>query len=71
MNEQTLRKLKNNPHYKMSSKQLEEFNRIDKKPMIKFGNPEIHNNNPILHPVNVVKSRKKYEKKKAKPRKGK
>ena len=42
MNEQTLRKLKNNPHYKMNSKQLEELNRIDKKPMIKFGNPEIH-----------------------------
>ena len=69
MNIATLRKLKNNPFYKMNSKQKEGMAMIERKPMVEFGSPDIHDNSLDIHPVNVVKinrKSKKDEKKQAK-----
>jgi selenocysteine lyase/cysteine desulfurase len=42
MNEKTLEKLKSNPHYKLSKEQ-------DKKPMVQFGIPKVHNQTVKKH----------------------
>lgn len=48
MDKQTLLKLQNNPHYTLSDKQRKELNDIlaqeNKKPMIEFGSPDLHDN---------------------------
>ena len=65
MNEATLRRLAQNPHYKMSAAQKAELERLkieqaqaDRKPMVEFGQTPIHqrNGNEIeKHDVRVVK----------------
>jgi hypothetical protein len=50
MNIQTLLKLKNNPHYKMSAEQERQLADYEKPPMIRFGKPQTHNNKFVTHP---------------------
>lgn len=51
MNELTIKKLKSNPHYKMSDKQKEEASKINRKPMVEFGTHndigDTHNNHQV------------------------
>lgn len=58
MNKETLDRLKNNPHYKLSSKQKEEAKSIERKPMKKFGDVEIHNNTPPIQKDKIVRKGK-------------
>ena len=69
MNEQTLKKINNNPHYKMNKDQKIGLSEITRKPMIQFGEPILHDNSFAKHDVSVVKERKKYENKKTKNQK--
>lgn len=55
MNIQTLKKLQNNPFYKLSKKQELELRTLDKKPMIEFGVPNIHSSSLDKHPVSMLK----------------
>lgn len=63
MNESTLLKLKNNPHYKMSKKQTAELNEIERE-MEVIGSGEAHNqvsgshNNSFQRPKKVRKYNK-------------
>lgn len=66
MNEKTLQKIKKNPYYKMSKDQKIQLSEIERKPMIQFGEPNLHDNSFAKHDVSVVKRRKKYENKKSK-----
>jgi len=49
MNRDTLERLARNPHYKLSAKQKEELAKIDRKPMVEFGVPPIHNTDLPIH----------------------
>jgi hypothetical protein len=69
MNERILKRLINNPHYKMNKDQKIGLSEIKKKPMIQFGEPNLHNNEFAKHDVSVVKKREKYENKKTKNQK--
>lgn len=51
MDRQTLERLANNPHYKMSKKQLEEYNRLVKQPMVTIGQIKTHSNKIGKHNV--------------------
>lgn len=50
MNEATLKKLKANPHYKLSQKQREE---LERPPMVEFGTVPKHNHSIPLHDVSM------------------
>ena len=62
MNIKLLQRLFDNPHYKMSAEQMNEYMEKTRKPMISFGTPEVEKNIFVKHETNVVKS--KYETKK-------
>ncbi len=62
MNIKLLQRLFDNPHYKMSAEQMNEYLEKIRKPMISFGTPEVEKNLFAKHETNVVKS--KYETKK-------
>lgn len=64
MDKKTLEKLAKNPFYKMNAEQLTEMEKVNRKPMIMFGTPNINKNQFAKHETNVVKS--KYENKKGK-----
>lgn len=50
MNESTLERLKNNPHYKMSEKQRREYGK-SRQTMVTFGVPPINNHVVEKHPT--------------------
>lgn len=58
MNEETLKRLKKNPYYKMNSKQKKEEEELTKEPMRKFGDVEIHNDTPEIHKVKIIRKKK-------------
>ena len=62
MNIKLLQRLFDNPHYKMSAEQMNEYMEKIRKPMISFGTPSINKNIFVKHETNVVKSN--YETKK-------
>lgn len=67
MNRETLERLARNPHYKLSAKQKEELAKIDRKPMVEFGVPSIHNTDLPIHETGqerTVRTSKKTIKKK-------
>lgn len=54
MNERTYQKLKNNPHYKISAKnlaELEDREETKKEPMVAFGKLPLHNDPIPFHPT--------------------
>lgn len=57
MNQRTLDRLKANPHYKISAKNLnvDEGDEEKAEPMIAFGKPAIHNIARPIHPVGLKK----------------
>jgi hypothetical protein len=57
MDAETLEKLKNNPHYKMSAKQKEELRQLERKPMVEFGVPPVHNTS-FGHEVEMEKKKR-------------
>lgn len=59
MEEKTLKKLKQNPFYKLSDKQKEEASTIDRRPMIEFGSPNLHNQSFEKHETKVYRKNKK------------
>ncbi len=59
MNDKTLEKLSRNPHYKMTSKQKNQLASIrPEKPVIEFGVPNYHANEPELHNTKVNKKKR-------------
>ena len=62
MNIKLLQRLFDNPHYKMSAEQMNEYLEKTRKPMISFGTPDVEKNIFTKHETNIVKS--KYETKK-------
>ena len=52
MNEETIKRLKNNPFYKPSKKQLEE---MEKEKMETFGDVHIRNDSPEIHKPKVIR----------------
>lgn len=60
MNEKTLEKLSTNPHYKMSSKQKNQLAVLkrDQRPVVEFGVPNYHDNEPELHNTKVKKKKR-------------
>ena len=58
MNIQTLKKLASNPHYRLTSKQMAMLAQADKKPMIEFGVPSVHNNRFDIHDTNQKKKKR-------------
>lgn len=62
MNIKLLQRLFDNPHYKMSAEQMNEYMEKTRKPMISFGTPDVEKNIFAKHETNIVKS--KYETKK-------
>ena len=62
MNIKLLQRLFDNPHYKMSAEQMNEYLEKIRKPMISFGTPEVEKNLFAKHETNIVKSN--YETKK-------
>jgi DNA-binding PadR family transcriptional regulator len=57
MNIETLKMLSKNPHYKLTPKQKEEL--AERKPMVEFGVPNLHNNTFEKHETETKKKRKK------------
>lgn len=54
MNQKTYQRLKNNPHYKISAKNLAELEpekEMKPEPMVAFGRPAVHNDPIPLHPT--------------------
>lgn len=62
MNIKLLQRLYDNPHYKMSDEQMQEYIQKTRKPMISFGTPKVEKNLFAKHETNIVKSN--YETKK-------
>ena len=62
MNIKLLQRLFDNPHYKMSAEQMQEYIQKTRKPMISFGTPSVEKNLFAKHETNIVKSN--YENKK-------
>ena len=62
MNIKLLQRLFDNPHYKMSAEQMQEYIQKTRKPMISFGTPSVEKNLFAKHETNIVKSN--YETKK-------
>lgn len=58
MNENTLKRLQSNPHYKMSANQTAELASATKKPMVEFGSFEPHSNNLPIHDVGQTLNRR-------------
>jgi len=58
MNIETLLKLKNNPHYKLSDKQKAFLNEYERKPMIEFGLPKLHNQSFPKNDTSFVQKRR-------------
>ena len=59
MNLQTLKQLAQNPHYKLSPKQKAMLEKANRKPMVEFGVPRIHDNKLKIHDTNQRKRRRK------------
>ena len=64
MNEATLKRLKNNPHYKMNAKEKAELEELERqrRPMVEFGQTPIHQQEQPefeRHQVVVVKRGRK------------
>lgn len=51
MHLEMLKRLKNNPHYKLNAKQQAELDQIEREQMVEFGVIEKHNNTVEKHPV--------------------
>lgn len=53
MDEKTLEKLRKNPHYKISAKNMRNIKLTStrKEPMVAFGRPELHNTDRPIHPT--------------------
>lgn len=58
MNIQTLQKLKDNPHYKLSPKQKAELEKSKRKPMVEFGGVKRHDNKLPIHPTSPKRKRR-------------
>jgi len=58
----TLEKLKRNPHYKLSQKQLDEYTKETRQPMVEFGGPNVHNDSFAKHEVEVKRKNRKFKK---------
>jgi len=58
MNNKTADKLRNNPHYKPNEDQQAEINQVERKPMVEFGAPNIHNNDFEKHQVKTKKKKR-------------
>ncbi len=64
MDYRILKKLANNPFYKMNKDQLKELNEYERTSMVTFGVPVINENKFIKHEILTKKSYKKPSKKK-------
>ena len=59
MNDGMLLRLSRNPHYKLSDEQKRRLAEINKKPMVEFGVPPIHNKAINMHDTTLSKKARK------------
>ena len=59
MDYQTLKKLSQNPHYKLSPKQRVALDGYERPKMVQFGEPEINDNTFSQHEVKLKKIKTK------------
>lgn len=58
MDKDTLLRLKNNPHYKLSPKQLKELRELEENTNFEFGSPNMHNGDFEKHDTTIKKTKR-------------